>query len=181
MPPFCHLNLNPCSASPDPQLSQPRTLNYPNPSYPAPYRHVPLVLRPFLYAVPPFWRLMNWLRPGRSMGLRVYRYRWLGQGAQGTQAAPPPHTCSLALDTCPPPRLPAPASNCAHLRTYIGMSNPDPPSPTPTSCSPFLRYITFKLYVDLKHMPALRQLVSGGMRVLLSGDTSEWERAVQMP
>lgn len=47
--------------------------------------------------------------------------------------------------------------------------------------SPLLRYITFKFTMDLRHMPALRDLVRAFMRVMLSGDSSQWDAALQMP
>lgn len=47
--------------------------------------------------------------------------------------------------------------------------------------SSLLRYITFKLTVDLQQIPALNELVRAGLRVLLNGDSSQWDRAMQMP
>jgi hypothetical protein len=47
--------------------------------------------------------------------------------------------------------------------------------------SSLLRYITFKLTVDLQHVPALNELTRAGLRLLLNGDASEWDRALQMP
>ena len=46
-------------------------------------------------------------------------------------------------------------------------------------CS-LLRYITFKLSFDLRQIPALNELMRAGMRLLLSGDKSEWDRALQV-
>ena len=47
--------------------------------------------------------------------------------------------------------------------------------------SPILRWITFKLLVDLKRSPALLDLVKAGLRVATSGDTSEWHAAMELP
>ncbi|KAL3139966.1 hypothetical protein ABBQ38_004253 [Trebouxia sp. C0009 RCD-2024] len=47
--------------------------------------------------------------------------------------------------------------------------------------SSLLRYITFKLTVDMQQIPALNELVRAGLRVLLNGDSSQWDRAMQMP
>ncbi|KAL4539401.1 hypothetical protein Ndes2437B_g02221 [Nannochloris sp. 'desiccata'] len=47
--------------------------------------------------------------------------------------------------------------------------------------SSLLRYITFKLTVDLQHVPALNELTRAGLRLLLNGDASEWDQALQMP
>ena len=47
--------------------------------------------------------------------------------------------------------------------------------------SSLLRYITFKLTVDLQQVPALNELLRAGLRLLLNGDASEWDRALQMP
>lgn len=47
--------------------------------------------------------------------------------------------------------------------------------------SSLLRYITFKLTVDLQQVPALNELTRAGLRLLFNGDSSEWDRALQMP
>ena len=47
--------------------------------------------------------------------------------------------------------------------------------------SSLLRYITFKLTVDLQQVPALNELTRAGLRLLFNGDASEWDRALQMP
>ena len=47
--------------------------------------------------------------------------------------------------------------------------------------SSLLRYITFKLTVDMQQIPALNELAKAGLRVLLNGDSSQWDRAMQMP
>ncbi|KAI3435938.1 hypothetical protein D9Q98_001996 [Chlorella vulgaris] len=47
--------------------------------------------------------------------------------------------------------------------------------------SSLLRYITFKLTVDLHSIPGLNQLTRAAMRRMLSNDSSEWDRALQMP
>ena len=47
--------------------------------------------------------------------------------------------------------------------------------------SSLLRYVTFKLTVDMQQIPALNELVRAGVRVLLNGDSSQWDRAMQMP
>lgn len=47
--------------------------------------------------------------------------------------------------------------------------------------SPFLRYVTFKLTLDLSELPALQSLVRRSMQALMSGDGSEWDLAMQMP
>jgi hypothetical protein len=47
--------------------------------------------------------------------------------------------------------------------------------------SPLLRYITFKFSKDLRHMPALQDLVAAFMRAMTGGDTSQWHTALQMP
>ncbi|RMZ55129.1 hypothetical protein APUTEX25_005407 [Auxenochlorella protothecoides] len=47
--------------------------------------------------------------------------------------------------------------------------------------SSLLRYITFKLSLDVQQLPALNELLRAAFRLLLSGDGSEWDRAVQMP
>lgn len=47
--------------------------------------------------------------------------------------------------------------------------------------SPFLRYVTFKLTLDLSELPALQSLVRRSMQALMSGDASEWDLAMQMP
>ncbi len=47
--------------------------------------------------------------------------------------------------------------------------------------SPLLRFITFKLTVDLDQVPALRDLTKAALRLLFNGDCSEWDRALQMP
>lgn len=47
--------------------------------------------------------------------------------------------------------------------------------------SSLLRYITFKLTVDLQQVPALNELTRAALRLLLNGDASEWDRALQMP
>ncbi|KAL4458518.1 hypothetical protein ABPG75_013383 [Micractinium tetrahymenae] len=47
--------------------------------------------------------------------------------------------------------------------------------------SPLLRYITFKFTMDLRHMPALQDLIRAFMRMMLSGDSSQWDAALQMP
>lgn len=47
--------------------------------------------------------------------------------------------------------------------------------------SSLLRYITFKLTVDLQQVPALNELTRAALRLLFNGDSSEWDRALQMP
>ncbi|KAI7841938.1 hypothetical protein COHA_004465 [Chlorella ohadii] len=47
--------------------------------------------------------------------------------------------------------------------------------------SPLLRYITFKFSKDLRHMPALQDLVAAFMRAMTGGDTSQWQAALQLP
>lgn len=47
--------------------------------------------------------------------------------------------------------------------------------------SSLLRYITFKLTVDLAQIPALNQLAKAAMQAMLSGDMSQWDQAIQMP
>lgn len=47
--------------------------------------------------------------------------------------------------------------------------------------SPLLRYITFKFTMDLRHMPALQDLIKAFMKMMLSGDSSQWDAALQMP
>ena len=47
--------------------------------------------------------------------------------------------------------------------------------------SPLLRYVTFKLSTDLHHIPALNELTRAALRLLFNGDSSEWDRALQMP
>jgi hypothetical protein len=44
-----------------------------------------------------------------------------------------------------------------------------------------LRYVTFKLTHDLQHLPAVQELVRTFIRVCFSGDTSQWDRALQLP
>ena len=46
--------------------------------------------------------------------------------------------------------------------------------------SSLLRYITFQLSHDLQRIPALRDLLRAGLRLLLSGDASQWDRALQV-
>lgn len=53
-----------------------------------------------------------------------------------------------------------------------------------TSCyipSSLLRYFTFKITVDMQQIPALDELARAGLRLLLNGDSSQWDRALQMP
>ncbi|EFN54341.1 hypothetical protein CHLNCDRAFT_24871 [Chlorella variabilis] len=38
-----------------------------------------------------------------------------------------------------------------------------------------------RLPQDLRHMPALHDLVKAGMRMMMSGDSSQWDAALQMP
>ncbi|KAK9810435.1 hypothetical protein WJX72_010667 [[Myrmecia] bisecta] len=47
--------------------------------------------------------------------------------------------------------------------------------------SSLLRYLTFKITVDLQQIPALNELMRAGLRVLMNGDSSQWDRALQMP
>lgn len=47
--------------------------------------------------------------------------------------------------------------------------------------SSLLRYLTFKLTWDLQQIPALHELARAALRLLLNGDTSQWDRAIQMP
>ena len=47
--------------------------------------------------------------------------------------------------------------------------------------SSLLRYITFKLSTDLHQIPALNELTRAALRLLMNGDSSEWDRALQMP
>lgn len=47
--------------------------------------------------------------------------------------------------------------------------------------SSLLRYITFKLSTDLHQIPALNELTRAALRLLFNGDSSEWDRALQMP
>ncbi|GAB4815151.1 hypothetical protein N2152v2_002197 [Parachlorella kessleri] len=47
--------------------------------------------------------------------------------------------------------------------------------------SSLLRYITFKLTMDLDRIPGLNELTRAGISALLSGDKSQWDRALQMP
>jgi hypothetical protein len=44
-----------------------------------------------------------------------------------------------------------------------------------------LRSLAFRLSLDLQQFPALGELTRAAFRALLSGDTSPWERALQMP
>eukprot|EP00884_Botryococcus_braunii_P017623 jgi/Botrbrau1/4544/Bobra.60_2s0032.1 len=44
-----------------------------------------------------------------------------------------------------------------------------------------LRSIAFKITHDFQHIPALQELFLAGMRNLLNGDASQWDRAIQMP
>ena len=44
-----------------------------------------------------------------------------------------------------------------------------------------LRHVTFKLTHDLQHLPAVQELARSFMRACLSGDTSAWDRALQLP
>jgi lysosomal acid lipase/cholesteryl ester hydrolase len=47
--------------------------------------------------------------------------------------------------------------------------------------SSLLRYLTFKLTWDLQQIPALHELARAAIRLLLNRDTSQWDRAIQMP
>ena len=47
--------------------------------------------------------------------------------------------------------------------------------------SSLLRNITFKLARDVQQIPALKSLTAAGLRLLTSGDSSEWDQAMQMP
>ncbi|KAK9840957.1 hypothetical protein WJX81_002471 [Elliptochloris bilobata] len=47
--------------------------------------------------------------------------------------------------------------------------------------SSLLRYLTFKLTWDLQEVPALHELARAAMRLMFSGDASQWDRAMQMP
>jgi lysosomal acid lipase/cholesteryl ester hydrolase len=44
-----------------------------------------------------------------------------------------------------------------------------------------LRHVTFKLTHDLQHLPAVQELARSFMRACMSGDTSAWDRALQLP
>lgn len=44
-----------------------------------------------------------------------------------------------------------------------------------------LRFLTFKLQWDLQQIPAMHELARVALRVLFSGDVSQWDRAIQMP
>jgi len=44
-----------------------------------------------------------------------------------------------------------------------------------------LRFVTFKLTHDLQHLPAVQELVRAFIRACFSGDTSQWDRALQLP
>lgn len=47
--------------------------------------------------------------------------------------------------------------------------------------SSLLRWLTFKVLVDLQQIPALNQLTIAGLRMLMNGDSSQWDRALRMP
>jgi lysosomal acid lipase/cholesteryl ester hydrolase len=44
-----------------------------------------------------------------------------------------------------------------------------------------LRWVAFKLWADLRHLPALMDLVGAGLRVATSGDASAWHQAASLP
>jgi len=77
-----------------------------------------------------------------------------GGGKKGEGSRPPLH-----LDASTPP--------LAGARFHL------PTSP--------LRFVTFKLTHDLQHLPAVQELVRTFIRVCFSGDTSQWDRALQLP
>ncbi|EFN54144.1 hypothetical protein CHLNCDRAFT_53131 [Chlorella variabilis] len=47
--------------------------------------------------------------------------------------------------------------------------------------SSLLRYIAFKFSHDLQQIPGLNELIRAALRLMLNGDKSEWDRALQMP
>lgn len=47
--------------------------------------------------------------------------------------------------------------------------------------SSLLRWLTFKVLVDLQQIPALNQLTVTGLRMVMNGDSSQWDKALQMP
>lgn len=47
--------------------------------------------------------------------------------------------------------------------------------------SSLVRYIAFKLSLDMDHIPGLNELTRAGISLMLSGDSSQWDRALQMP
>ena len=47
--------------------------------------------------------------------------------------------------------------------------------------SPVLRWITFKLFADIRHSPALLELTKVAMRLAASGDTSDWYSQMSLP
>ncbi|KAK9810060.1 hypothetical protein WJX72_004140 [[Myrmecia] bisecta] len=47
--------------------------------------------------------------------------------------------------------------------------------------SSLLRFVTFKLAVDVQQMPALKELMRAGLCVLLAGDSSQWDATLRMP
>ena len=47
--------------------------------------------------------------------------------------------------------------------------------------STILRFLTFKLQWDLQQIPAMHELARVALRVLFTGDVSQWDRAIQMP
>ena len=44
-----------------------------------------------------------------------------------------------------------------------------------------LRFVAFKLTHDLRHLPAAEELARAFARACMSGDTSEWDRALRLP
>ena len=44
-----------------------------------------------------------------------------------------------------------------------------------------LRHVAFKLTHDLRHLPAVQELVRAFFRAATSGDASQWDRALQLP
>ena len=151
---------------------------------------------PFLHLVPLLMVALKWVRPG--VGAPVYiPSRWVGLllisrvfrlGWWHGPAGPP---SSVACPALPCLSSWAPRRNMHYHHHPMAlsciihcMSNPPPPPhpPTPPTvlyCLSLLRYITFKLSFDLRQIPALNELMRAAMRLLLSGDKSEWDRALQ--
>ena len=149
------------------------------------HRTPPKVAWPFLYAVPALVKLLRWIRPGMvSSGndshsanifmayklcityLHVIHIRFLFvfffcfcvclESIQMYVVATIKHEILILICCCG-------QGTAARIP------------------SPLLRYVMFKLTVDLHQIPALNELSRAALRLLLNGDASEWDRALQMP
>jgi lysosomal acid lipase/cholesteryl ester hydrolase len=92
-------------------------------------------------------------------------------------------TPAAALATATPPPIASSCAACLCLRLHYHLPLPPPgPQGAPVYIpSALLRSIAFKLTADLAQVPALNELTRAALRLLLNGDASEWDRALQMP